>query len=870
MPEPGQQNLSDAPINPSELGTTGGIERQGGDLSPEDQLRERYGEIKSRDENLKAFHKNYNEGVNKIIEATSIAEIQAELEAFLFYADKTDKVAHDRYESEYKQTIQQIRDFKEQGNLAGIQSIIENFSKKIHTHYATPESTMPDIPESLEDLAAFIMKSESEQWKTGGKKELLDSEGKVVKENFLAWVRKRMIEVHEFNPTATVSFFEQITVRSRWSQISLYEMVLTGSYFLEKRNENVIVPGKDRESPDESEKPAITYHKNEDYEALRQQLLTETFLFNQSRNNHVEYIQNQFIGNKLAETLDKIYTPNTFTRSNFLEFIMSMPSMKYKEGEHSEKGKEIKNKVDKNFELGQSARKLLLAYNYIYDYKMLSEIFKNNGVSVDELALFTKEYDNINPEGKIIGKKIGTGQKGSRDVKNENGVETNGREGWYENGKLKTDKSQVMEEYLKFINVFTAPGPQKSEEIITEVRERMVQSIMKAENLDYDEAKYAEAWAFSMTKWTGLAAKNDTAAVGHDAWTKVLNTQEYRIRQMSDKRNAMHGNIFNMLGIKRIGLNFFEGITDENGRTILEVLQGGEGGKVDLEKSLKELPTKVRFAENTMRGFAGNHIFNSFNLLEFLINYDGFNFQNMLTFDSLGRSVIDYEKANKIIGGIEKALRYAYSTWGGTDYSKIVRTWEMETITDESKKNQYKQGKGPKKEIAVAKDMPILMEMFGEEIVEFLKEQSNRVYGENMKNMTDEARTNRLEDMRNNARVWNYGGATSVDVSKINNEAVRNLLWKGVFEYLIKAEIESHRNVFSDQERFNMSKMEAIYSFLEQKRIFSKEEVNTLRKKTHTTLFGMLLQEGGGGALFGGLRGALKGLRATTGSLTKV
>ncbi len=806
---------------------------------------------------VKEFQKKFGEGIRVILHGQSLDDpnVADELENFLYYADKTKQLAEAVYEDSYRPVIERLRELKSQGNISEIKRILPDFSKEIREHFVSAEAVAPDIPESLEDLAVLIMKSESAQWKTGGKKELVDYEGRVNKENFLAWARKRMIEVHEFSPTETVDFFSRIFVKSRWSQVNLADMVLTGSYFLEKREETLLKPPTSNPEDDLRVK-RTTLHKNDDYEALKNELLLEAFLFNTSRNNHVEYVANQFNEPELSKTIYKLYTPNTFTRSNFLETIMSMPSMRQAQGEVLQEGREIQDKLEKNFGVGQATRRLLLAYYYIYDHDMLKKLFTK-----DDIALFTQEYDEIDADGNIKGKKKGTNKEG-------NTGEAYDRSSWYDSeGKIKINDPKVRREYLKFINVFTAPGPQKSEAIISEVRERMVQSVMQEMGLDYDEAKYAEAWAFSMTKWTGLAAKNDTGAVGHDAWTKALNVQEYRLRQMAEHRNALYGNIFNMLGIKRLGLNWFEGIRDEKGRTIIEVIQGGEGSDINIKQALRELPTKVTFAENSMRGFASNHIMNSFTLLEFLIDHNGFNFQNMLTFDVMGRPVIDYEKANKIIDGVDKAIRYWASTWGGTDYSKKVRTWETE-ITEEDN-SDYKTGK-IKREDPVAKNMPILMELFGPEIVKILKRQAEEVEAKKLAELTDEGKAKRLAGKKEKQKVWNMSGVGEVDVAEIQASEMRQLLWKGVFEYLVKAEIESHRNVFSDQERFNMLKMQAIYAFIKEKGILTESEINELRKITHTTEFGMFLTEGGGGALAGGLLGALKGFRSTTGKLTKV
>ena len=800
------------------------------------------------------------------------------LDTFIERAKDAQDLARKKHDDakykEYTDKIAKLETLRASGDLAGIKSeLSEDFIREVRSYYQTIEGEVPDIPESLEDLAALVMKREGEEWKTGGKKELIDSEGKVVKENFMAWVRKKMIDMHDFFPTSTVDFFSGIFVKGRWSQISLQEMVLTGSYFLEKKKEKVVV-GKKADGTIEYEEKT-TYHKNEDYEKLKHQLLMEAFLFQTSRNAHVEYINVAADDVELPKLLSRLYATNVFTRGDNLEFILSMPSMdKDKETDEEKKnkkeGKEIETKLEHNFEIGQAARKLLMAYYYIYDYDTLQKILGPDAV------FFQETYRNINSD---TGTDAVDGDGKKKDRKRSIGNKSNAvpydPKRWYnKNGRVDIKGVKDKADFMEYINVFTGPGPNKDARIIDEVRERMVQSMMEKMGLDYSEAKYAEAWAFSMTNWTGLAGKNDTAAVGHDAWAKVQNTQEYRFRQMADKRNALFGNIFNVLGIKRLGVSWFEGIRDTEGRTIIEAIQGGEGAEMDLDTAIKLRDKQnkgkpITFNDKAMALFSANHINNTFFLQEFLIDHNGFNFQDFLTIDSMGRPVIDYEKANKIIGGVDKAIRYAYSTWIGTDYSKTVRTWEM--VEEQDTQGDAYGAKG-KVIHAKAKDLPIIAELFGEEILSMLKEEAliqtgrmTRKEKADLDKMTPEGRQKYLEEKgRKKDITWNMGGEVGeLNVSELQSQAVREVLWKSVMQYLVQAEIESHRNIFSDQERFNMLKMEQIYDFLKQKHIFTDKQINEIRKETHSTIFGMMLQEAGG-SILAGLMEAMKKARASS------
>ena len=815
------------------------------------------------EEGIKTFQQNYRESMDVIDSATSYTnEVDTEVDNLIFFAkalETTGAISKDAYERDYEPIVKRLERLRKDRDLNGIKSEVFGgkppFSQRVISHYYSLEGALPDIPASLEDLCALIMNSENEEWKTGGENELLSREGKVNKAHFMAWVRKRMIEIHEFSPNSTVDFFSQITVKSRWSQISLQEMVLTGSYFTEKRNVKKIVPNIDKHGNIDKKKPMIaqseaTYHKNKDYEKLRQQLLTEAFLFNTSRNNHVEYVNIQFDEHKLLETISKIYGTNVFTRSNFMEFILSMPSMRDADkvpGLELHQGEEIKDRVDKNSDVGQAVRKALMAYYYIYDYDSLQKIFPDS-------SLFSEKYTGWDEDEEV--EKTFTGVKGpGRHYDSSK---------WFRDGKLILDENgNPPKDFMEYINVFTGPGPNKDEAVITQVRERMVRAIMEQTGLDRREAQYAENWAFSMTKWTGLAAKNDTGAVGFDAWTKIINSQEYRIRQMADKRNASYGNIFNVLGLKRLGLNFFEGVRDTEGRTLLEAIQGGEGNDLsNLNTSIRDLYGKdrgIRFQQHIMGNFASNHVASGFHLHEFLVDHNQLNFQDFLTFEpGTGRAIIDYEKANKMVDGVEKAVRYWLSTWGGTDYGKTIRTWEKHAGSDG-------------KTVDDAIDLPIVANLFGAEILRKIKD---RYEEKDSKTLFEppasyQPKIWRIEGTRDPRTGKELSPGFDIDVARIQESDIRELLWKDAFAYIVEAEIESHRNVTSDQPRFNMVQMEAIWDFLRTKHYYSEQEIQKMRRETHTTTYGLFLQSSGG-AVGGGLAEALKALLGNIGQIYKV
>jgi hypothetical protein len=126
-------------------------------------------------------------------------------------------------------------------------------------------------------------------------------------------------------------------------------------------------------------------------------------------------------------------------------------------------------------------------------------------------------------------------------------------------------------DFLKFVNLFNDTGKKQSE--IALVREALrlageqrhglesglnstgAERTVKRKNLEY-----AEMWAYTMVRWTGAAARNDTTAIGYDAFAKTQRFQQYRIRQSSASRGAPHGNEYDLPVIKSLTLDFFNGI----------------------------------------------------------------------------------------------------------------------------------------------------------------------------------------------------------------------------------------------------------------------------------------------------------------------
>ncbi len=778
--------------------------------------------------------------VKEIDSAEKVSDIWEKVESFLKYATEAKKVLEDKDKEKYNKLIEEINSLKDTEQIVILKEKIKQFSPDVEKYFQGESLSLDKPPESLEDLATLIMSSESEDWRTGKEHQLIDENGKVVKENFIAWVRKRMVELHEFNPTSAVNFFSDINVKRGYINISFYEMIFTGSYFLEKKQEKIL---QKQEDGSFKEKIVTRFEKNQDYEDLKQQLIAEAFLFSNSRNNNVTYLAQMFDERELPKLLMQMYYANPFTRGKFLEQILSMPSMdskkikqiREKTGEKEDfESKKIKLISENNSDAGEGVRRALLAYYYINDEKMLKKILGEDSVFFNEEYL---EYDSATGKVKL-------GKDGNKITKkgdaNEEFLKDRSKKAIvYENGKVKN-----MKEFLAYVNVFN--DAHKDERIVNEVRERIRQVMVDKLGINYAEAKYAEAWAYSMTRWMGIGARNDINAIGFDAWSKTQNFMRYRLKQAEEKRRGVIGNVYNLLGIRRASLSFMEGVTDVHGRTVIEAIQGGQGDewkeKNPFKEPFKKLEDKdsikhLEFKQDTAQRFAANHVGSSFRIYDFLINHMEFDLENMVTHDSFGRVIIDQKKANEMVDGIQKAIRYAYCTWGGTDYSKNIRVYEKEGEDG--------------KEIN-AKNMPVAAALFGEAILRFINEDMDRKGIERDKNKTP--------------NVWTIGDGNNkfdMDFSRIQSQdgTEREIIWKHILKYLMAEEIKSHRSIKSQLSRFDYATTEKIYSFLKQKGIITQEDIKDMRKLSKTSQRRMFSEEFAYGVGVGGAEGIWKAFK---------
>lgn len=709
------------------------------------------------------------------------------------------------------------------------------------------------LPESLEDLAEIIMRSEGEAWRRGGERQLINENGDIVKENFLAWVRKRAWEVDDFNPYSTINLFSDIYVKRGYMQISFYEMISTGSYFLKRKKD---------------ENGRVSLHKDDDYEKLKGELIREVFTYNSDKNAGVTYYNKRHSEKEIPEILNQLWFANPNLRADHLEHTLTLPSTRkgkidrgtdQAEGEFA--GKEISNLLEKNSDLGEGIRKSLLTYFHIGDVEMLLKIHGESSV------LFREKYIDADDSAGVLKQEGGvpvyiTGKANDEALLKGKGIK------YDENGKLVMTKENLAR-FRDYVNIYNDSN--KDSRMKNEVRLRIREYLMDDLGLDYEEARFAETWAFNKTYPMLIGARNDLKASAFDSAARNLDTVWYREKQYEKKRKGQIGNVFDIGVIRRTSLTPLEEITDVHGRTIIEAIQGGQGSDFDPKirpfDKTREGYKPLEFGEDEGQRWASMSYANADAIKNFLIKGGGFDIQKFMSYDEFGRPIIDQERADAFLEEVQKRMRYKWCTYGSIDYSKTVRVSDQVKIPTGRKDRNN----DPEYETEyVYTDMPMIAAYFGPEVIGFINSDIDRV--KKRKDIKGEEGDKKFRNGKD-AQVWHIDGVggknDTIDVAQIQNSDIRDYIWKQAEKVLVAKTIDSHRNVFSELKRFNYATIESFYDFFRVKGIYDKEDEQEVRKMSKTTEARLLAEEIPPGILLGMLSGIWKEFKRQAPDLVK-
>lgn len=607
------------------------------------------------------------------------------------------------------------------------------------------QSELSKTPKNIHETSEIIM-AQYFDFSRKGKYPLLvrNSEtGKDVfqQDNFLKWIRSQLRHHDSLNPDDVINLFTDVSVQGNYRNFTWMQMYNSDNYFIDPDNEGKVM------------------------EEFREQCNNEIWLFHESRNWDVQYKVAMGVEETLASTLQKMFYKNTFTKTapkkTTLEMVLTMPK-KYRIFDNG--GDKLAGEGEDQL-VGKGVRKALLAYNYIDDIDMLKKILKEDSV------FFKKAYGDFNPN-----------DKKQLDAAKDRGWDPD----WYDaSGRLKFHDKAAVTGFLKYIDIYNVKADPR---MINEVRARMKEALLQSSQgrLDDTETAYAEVWAFRMLRWTGIAARNSA-----DSWHKWQHTEEYRTGQSAAKRAGFYGNPYNVESLRGIGLSLLDGITTTDGRTLREIIQGGEGSELgNIDADIESF----FFRQNTMQKFADDHITRVQKIFEFIVENNEMNFDQFTHYDPVRGVVFDHDKAKAVLDGITKHLRYAYGVWDILALDKKVRVYDKE-------KKEYR-------------DVTIAETMFGGHI---------------------------LDKYKNRNGVLDKKGAARMQ-KDYNDEKTGGIFWRNVFVELVAREVQSHTDVNSPYKTYDYVEREKIYDFLGQ-HLLNKEELKRARKTAKTPFWRMFFKE---------------------------
>jgi hypothetical protein len=680
------------------------------------------------------------------------------------------------------------------------------------------------VPQSIQQVIYTIIADEGEdRWGENGAFPLVNEKGEINQSNFLKWVRERML-YHHFNNSRDfqLNLLNSVGVDNEYgSKIPIVKMIENRrQYFRDETTDEVL-------------------------DDLADQSSTEVWLFGKSRNNGLLYQFWMSSDSKLPEFLSQVHQNEEFTSGKNFERIMTMPNeYKLKEEGSSEE------KTDTS--IGDSVRRAYEIYYYISDYDKLRELL--NGTKGE--VFFKKETF-------IDAYKIIEGKEKSEDISDE--AKANIDLLFEKNGDIK------VAPFIEFLNPFN--NQNKPGENIELAREVIRRTISEMYDLDYglgESAKestgvngkknpsrrslkrtnltYAELWAWSMARWTGAGARNDTSAIGFDAFTKTTKFRDYRVRQSDAGRAGQFGNQYDIPVFKSLTRDFFNGIwiekklEDEGVPTtpfeVFEQLDAIEKRK-DLSneekiKLKKEKAERFRFEQFTQLSYASNHINRSFEVFHSMMGAEELRLEEIVKRDPFQGIILDRAKfEEQVKEKFLKPMRYAFSTYPQLDYGRMTRV---------------QIGKD-KAGLPIYKEVTVADSMFGAEVLNGLRPMAEEYYKKklNKRSLSDEE------------KKAGWSAYLSDSDSKAGG---RRHLWKRAAMARIALDLKSHREWGNGYQFFNMEMVEKFYEALETikavdivgedgdetlmkygERFLTKEDIEWIRKHSKTGFKGMVLKE---------------------------
>jgi len=581
------------------------------------------------------------------------------------------------------------------------------------------------VIQSLEDLVDMIADAQDHTFATGQKYEIINSRGEIVKENLIAWIRSSIVNLHQSDPDNPIDPFRQISIPAAFRDISLSTIVNTPAYFQRRKRS---ISGKEGEGG----QVEFINTKDSGYDSLKNAMLHEAWLFGVSHSNNATYVSSRGSESELFGAISKLYSQNVFTKNDrILEHILRFAKTDRVEGQSSELQEFLDNKEQGS--VGKAIRRSLVAYNYMAELTIPtpdSEASNKKGgikkednpflkaMGEDGMKHFWQSISETmisNTYGKALESSLENYQPTQEEeeldavqkVLNhpelyDKFIQESGNK--FSISRADMDLYQANPEKLALklmeninrwkkedLNIFDKVD--KDKRIQDMIHKAIAQAAGRKEGLSKTDAAYAGLWSQSMINWTGIAARNDTSALGFDAWSKLQNFGAYRLRQGQGRSGA--GNMFSMPGLKRLSVTMFDGLNVSSdfdsdreisaeeqmkARTFMEVLQGGPGGDIDIDKKMDH----VHFAGNAQSQFAANHINNAKSVMDFVLDKMEYKIKDLFKRDKDGSLIFNHEAGHKLMDEGWKNLRYAFDQPRFL-YDSQIWEWEQKVVYENGK-----------------------------------------------------------------------------------------------------------------------------------------------------------------------------------------
>lgn len=645
------------------------------------------------------------------------------------------------------------------------QELLDQFNQEIRSKVAETNASgkprrpeqLSDQPKSIQEICRWIIEKEGDEWAVGGTNPLLNEKGEFNKANFVKWVRERMLHFQDLDPNnPSINLLGSIGIETQFRTVGLINMINNKKQYFRDEKKVEMVNGKERHVV---------------YSELADDIINEVYLFNTSRNHDAGYRFEMWSDEGLPKFIQNIHQKSDFTTGEQMKKIFSLSADYGKEGDT---------------QVGDTIRTIYEAYYFISDYDELQRV-----LGKDSLFFTRKGFEDAwrLSHNKPNNEPIPADYKGLFD------------------SMFDASGQPIKKDFLKFVNLFNDTGKKQSE--IALVREALrlageqrhglesglnstgAERTVKRKNLEY-----AEMWAYTMVRWTGAAARNDTTAIGYDAFAKTQRFQQYRIRQSSASRGAPHGNEYDLPVIKSLTLDFFNGIfverpigEDKKELTPFEVFRmlddvdekkrSGELNEEQAKKLKADALNLMKFKQYTQLDYANNHLGRAFSIFHSMMGANELNLDQIVTHDRFRGLVFDRGKfEEQVKEGFIKPIRYAFSTYSNIDYTKDVRVWVR---NDKDGVPQYET-----KTIAEAMFGPVTLQGY------YKKEKGP-------------------------------GGKPIIDKEKL--KANRNALYKNVVRSIIASHLQAHRKYNSGYSYMNEGQITKFIEALETIRATDLEDV---------------------------------------------